>query len=919
MNVRLVASDHDSASRSWLQGLYDRRLIPAEKKPFLVNLRDSFGPHLAIDGTDQFIFDACSQIATIGLGFNASPLFAPCQHIESWTGDYTTENIQAIANASRNLLKRLLGQSAEQHHVHFCASGAEAIEISLGLCFEHRRNRQAKKVLAFEGSFHGRMLVALSATWSPKKREPFAWPGHESDFAPYPEISPGTHDAENQSLEVVEQKLQTGKFFAVLIEPMQCEGGDRYSSPKFHQRLRQLTESFGVPLVYDEVQTGFHLGDRFFWHSQFELSDTSGQSVSPDVIVCAKKAQTGVVISKYPVPFREVFCPASLIRGYVTASMIDQYDDQILGIGNMVRDRLAELIEKYRPLIANPRSQGTAFAFDFKDADALNRFVKSRFDHGLLFYPAGDRTARFRLNLSVGQPELLLLFQQLDLCIADLTEIRQDSHVSRTDAVIDATYQFHADFANFKRRRLADRDSNSGSQTASAREYLLSELPRIEDSAAIEIVELNARNFPLYRDRILQLQVEVYEPVRRTPAAEFEALFNNDQTIESPALLLIRGEQIVAMAFCGPLSSFKQERGVADDPLLNDDRTFYMLDLTVAPNYRARGLGRILKNALSMLAAERGIQAIHGRNRDRLARAMWAINLSLGSFATRHLVDDYPDGQLHRDCIYYRCPLAWNAPPENSSLPFAQLDIQRIDPAYFSRNAPALVNKICLSNFVTRTFLDDLETVAQTLPAPVRHLYTASSLAESIDKVAKAIWLKRQPRNRLLTIAGHYFGEGSFLARALSGIGDPYFDVERMDSEAISEQLRQRLDDDCWLAFFVQTDLFADMFGKLAECIEICQNRGVPIVFNETGPRFGSDDQTSRQLFQLYDLLPDAGVVWLGGQMSLTYTNDFLFADDPLLLISTWDGDAYSLARFAETLRQQNDRLRISNHHLRGG
>ena len=332
-----------------------------------------------------------------------------------------------------------------------------------------------------------------------------------------------------------------------------------------------------------------------------------------------------------------------------------------------------------------------------------------------------------------------------------------------------------------------------------------------------------------------------------------------------------------------------------------------MLDRTVAPDYRARGLGRILKNAILMLAAERGIEAIHGRNRDRLARAMWAINLSLGGFETRHLVDDYPDDEPHRDCIYYRCPLAWQLPTGPSPLPFSQLDINLIDADYFMRNAPALVNKICLSNFVTPSFLDDLETVSQTLPSPLRHVYTASSLAEAVDKVAKASWLKRQPRHRMLTMEGHYFGEGSFLARSLSGIGDPYFDVQRLDSEAVSEQLRQRLHEDCWLAVFVQTELFAGRLDQLADCIEVCRDAGVPIVVNETGPRFGTDEQASRLLFQSFNLLPDAGVAWLGGQMSLTYTNDFLFADDPLLLISTWDGDAYSLARFAETLRQQND------------
>ncbi len=908
MNSRYVAVDYDPASILQLKPFYDSRMIPAEKKPFLVDLARSFGSNLAVDGDDTFINDACSQIATAGLGFNASPLFAPCQHLESWTGDYTTANIQSIADAFRRLLIRMLGASAMGYHVHFCASGTEAIEISLGVCFENRVNRKGRKVLAFEGSFHGRMLVALSATWNPKKREPFAWPDCQSDFVPYPTVYPASSfelgAAEFKVLAEIREKLATGEYFAILIEPMQCEGGDRYSSPGFHQQLAKLAREFDVPLVYDEVQTGFHLGDHFFWHSQFDLRDSLGEPFAPDAIACAKKAQTGVVISKQAVPYRESFCPASLIRGYATASMIGQYNDRVLQLGETVRNTLAALIVKYESLIGNPRSQGMAFAFDFHDVETLNRFVNCRFRHGLLFYPAGEKTVRFRLNLSTDPSDMLLLFRQLDRSLADAAGMKTDfpdavSVLSIESDTTASAYRFQCDLADSKRKRCLQIQPD----TTTAIAYLQNEIREWESPETFEVVVLNVKNWSLWREQILQIQELAYEPVRRTPAVEFDVLFKNDNLIESPAILLTTGKKIAGMAFCGPLASFPQLRGVTEDPYFTDDRTFYMLDLTVAAEFRGCGLGRMLKNALTLLAAERGVHAIHGRNRERLARAMWAINLSLGSFELKHLADDYPDEKSWRDCTYYRCPLVWRSCQYAAKLPFAPLDIKRIDADYFSRNAPALVNKICLSNFVTRSFLEDLKTVSQTLPESLRHIYTASSLSESVDKVAKAIWLKRQPRTGLLTVAGHYFGEGSFLARSLSDIGDPWFDVTRIPDEDVLTGLAGQLKEDGWLAFFVETRCWIDRMDLLAECIRLCRHAGVPIVFNETGPQFGSGEQASRKLDTRFDLLPDAGVAWLGGQMSLTYTNDFLFADDPLLLISTWDGDAYALARFAETMK----------------
>ncbi|MEM9412162.1 MAG: aminotransferase class III-fold pyridoxal phosphate-dependent enzyme, partial [Planctomycetota bacterium] len=181
MSSTLIQRSTDQKSVERLDQVYDAQLIAKEKKPFLIDLRKSVGPYLAVADSDEFILDGCSQIASLGLGFNASPMFAPAHHFEAWTGDYTTENIRQYADAYRHLLKRMLGDFGEDYHVQFCSSGAEAIETSLGISFENRTNRSANRVLAFKGSFHGRMMVALSATWNIKKRKPFIWPGYLSE------------------------------------------------------------------------------------------------------------------------------------------------------------------------------------------------------------------------------------------------------------------------------------------------------------------------------------------------------------------------------------------------------------------------------------------------------------------------------------------------------------------------------------------------------------------------------------------------------------------------------------------------------------------------------------------------------------------------------------------------------------------
>ena len=95
---------------------------------------------------------------------------------------------------------------------------------------------------------------------------------------------------------------------------MQSEGGDCYSSDRFHQGLINLCHSFNVPLIYDEVQTGFHLSPRLFWHQQFKLKDPEGKPLFPHYITCAKKAQTGLVLS-----LREIYFYRDLLDFQVSS------------------------------------------------------------------------------------------------------------------------------------------------------------------------------------------------------------------------------------------------------------------------------------------------------------------------------------------------------------------------------------------------------------------------------------------------------------------------------------------------------------------------------------------------------------------------------------------------------------------------
>ncbi len=938
-----------SAAR--LEKLYKKGLIPPEKKPFLVDLRRSSGPFLAVDSGD-LICDGASQIASHGLGFNPGAFFGVAQYLESWINDSHGEDYLAVRSAFESLLQRKAG--SDKFRMVLKASGAESVESALAHFYDRRREKKAHRVLAFEGSFHGRMMVALASTWNPTKREPFAWPGYESRFAPYPEMDsddvcgpaiPGSWQAvwttepdvpldaqaarglaaddpllrmEVESLLTVREHLASGEVFAILIEPMQCEGGDRYSSSRFHQGLAYLSETFKIPLLYDEIQTGFGLGGEFFWHRLFNLRSTTRGEFFPSAIICAKKSQTGLVLIHDPTDELlsakrcrfEPVSVASVIRGYIQGSVIDQFRPVIDDLEQHTREHLANLGQRFPDQIRRLRCKGMAFAFDVESPEVIKTLVGKRFEHGLLYYPAGTHTARFRLSLGYRNGSLDLFWQQLDAALHDTFNA---SHDSSNQPGVDSGIRSPADYFAYHKHFIDGKMAWLNGEPTDNRPAAVAFLQRELGTRGLElaVTAIDKHNYPKYRDQILHLQSEVYEESRRSTGDEFDQLFQSTNPL---GLAILKDRIVVGMAFAGQLGLFRDVSGVADDPHVDDPDVGYMLDLTVAPCHYGM-LGRLLKRAMLLMAQTNGYTAMHGRNRDRLAAGMWAINLSLGSYCTSYLERDYPDQHAHRDCFYYRCPTVWQKPTVNLSTGIEQpLDVDQLDRPFVADQMPAMINKLTLSNFVTEPYLVHLEQVADIFPESLRHLYTANGLSEATDKIAKVLWKHRQPRNTLLTIEGSHFGSGSLLSRSLSGIGDPYFCVNRLPSPLATDDatylaaLETELQSESLMALFVEPFLRQSLTPLpqpiLAQTIKLCHQYDVPIVFNDTVSTFYRYDRRGFSASSIDGLTPDASIVFLGGQMALAACSPKLFLDTPLLLISTWEGDAFSLAQFHRAMRE---------------
>ena len=223
------------------------------------------------DSDDKKYLDLLSGLAVTSLGHAhpevAATLAEQSQKLLHVSNLFATEHNQPLART----LDRLLGGGGQ---VFFANSGAEANECALKLARKFG-GRGRHVVVSAYGSFHGRTLATLHATGQPAK--------HEA-FQPLPE---GFRHVPWSDIDALEASLDD-TVAAVLLEPVQGEGGVNPATPEYFRSVRQLCDERGILFMVDEVQTGLGRCGRWFAHQHFD--------VVPDVVTMAKALGNGVPI-----------------------------------------------------------------------------------------------------------------------------------------------------------------------------------------------------------------------------------------------------------------------------------------------------------------------------------------------------------------------------------------------------------------------------------------------------------------------------------------------------------------------------------------------------------------------------------------------------------------------------------------------
>lgn len=286
-------------------------------------------------------------------------------------------------------------------------------------------------VLSFQKGFHGRLLGCMSATHSKSLHKvdmpAFDWPVVDFPRLKYPlaEFEKENKENEQQCLEKVEQAivshLKHSPIAAMIVEPIQAEGGDNHASVEFFTSLRNMAADHGVAFIVDEVQTGAGSTGKFWAHQHWNLDNP------PDLVTFSKKMQTGGYYCKrefrpeigYRIFNTWMGDPSKMIQlqTFVDACTEDQLLENTIITGKFLKQGLDQLAELYPEAVSEVRGSGTYLAITLSTPEKRDELVETLRQHGVESTGSGDKSLRFRPALIFEPKHATELLNVLDFVI----------------------------------------------------------------------------------------------------------------------------------------------------------------------------------------------------------------------------------------------------------------------------------------------------------------------------------------------------------------------------------------------------------------------------------------------------------------------------------------------------------------------
>ena len=285
--------------------------------------------------------------------------------------------------------------------VFFCNSGVEAIEGGIKLCRRYHSaggNPERWRIITFDGAFHGRTLSALAAANNPKYLDGFG-----------PKVDGFDNVAFNNLNEV--RAAVTDETAAILVEPVQGEGGIRKADLQFMKDLRAVCDEFGLLLFLDEVQCGMGRTGRLFAHEWAEIvpdvvavAKGIGSGFPMGAILAREEAARGMVPGVHGTTFGGNQLAMAVGNAVMDVMLTDGFMERVREQGDALYGRLTAIVRMFPEIFKSVRGAGLMLGLEcvVSAGDVVSRLR----DNGLLTVPAAENVVRILPPLIIEQSDI---------------------------------------------------------------------------------------------------------------------------------------------------------------------------------------------------------------------------------------------------------------------------------------------------------------------------------------------------------------------------------------------------------------------------------------------------------------------------------------------------------------------------------
>jgi len=432
------------------------------------NVHATIGKHMLADGMDQVIdlkkshgswlvdardgkpyLDLFSMFASMPVGYNHPTLLENRERIAAAALNkitnsdiYSTQMAEFVDTVGR------IAQPDYLPYSFYVEGGALGVENALKTAFDWKvrknlaagKGEKGSKVIHFTECFHGRTGYTMSLTDSPDPRKTlyfpqFDWPRIDNPKLYFPltdEVLEHILKAETIAINQIKSAVAENpdEIAALIIEPIQGEGGDNHFRGEFLQELRALADEHEFMLIYDEVQTGVGLTGKMWVHQFFN------SSARPDIIAFGKKMQICGIFAGERVDEVEnnVFHESSRLNSTWGGNVVDMVRitlyleiiaaedlvNQAATNGDCLVAKLHDIQADFDGLVSNVRGRGLFAAFDLPDGTARDNLADLIIAEGALILGSGKKAIRFRPHLNITREEIDLADDIIRRAIARL-------------------------------------------------------------------------------------------------------------------------------------------------------------------------------------------------------------------------------------------------------------------------------------------------------------------------------------------------------------------------------------------------------------------------------------------------------------------------------------------------------------------